>query len=79
MTIARIDRLRDDLIKRFENIVSFAAVSRHAEVTVKISRLTLRQIEKTDRNTTAVVQYQMQVETSALVSTNIVSYGIAKH
>lgn len=47
--IARVERLRDDLIKRYESLLSLAAVNR------------------TDRNTTATIQYQIQVETTGLV------------
>ncbi|KAK4546684.1 hypothetical protein LTR36_001902 [Oleoguttula mirabilis] len=46
---ARIDKLRDDLIKHFNAVVGLAAA------------------ESTDRNATALTQYQMQVETAALV------------
>ncbi|GAB7360286.1 hypothetical protein MBLNU230_g8044t1 [Neophaeotheca triangularis] len=47
--LARIEKHRDDLIKRYESLLSLAAVNR------------------TDRNTTATIQYQMQVETTGLI------------
>ncbi|KAK8202168.1 hypothetical protein M8818_005694 [Zalaria obscura] len=46
--LARIDQLRNSLIKRFENLIELAA------------------IDKTDRNATALSQYQIQIETGAL-------------
>ncbi|TIA85796.1 putative eukaryotic translation initiation factor 5 [Aureobasidium pullulans] len=50
--LARIDQLRNSLIKRFENLVEQAA------------------IEKNDRNSTALSQYQSQIETAALIRTS---------
>ncbi|KAK5128020.1 hypothetical protein LTR85_005137 [Meristemomyces frigidus] len=46
---ARIDKLRDDMIKHFNAVVGLAAAG------------------NTDRNATALTQYQMQVETAALI------------
>ncbi|KAK5174524.1 uncharacterized protein LTR77_001604 [Saxophila tyrrhenica] len=46
---ARIEKLRDELIKHYEALVTRAG------------------IEHTDRNTTAITQYRMQVETAAIV------------
>ncbi|KAL1305825.1 hypothetical protein AAFC00_003987 [Neodothiora populina] len=50
--MARIDQIRNNMLKRFENLIELAAV------------------DKTDRNTTALNQYQMQVETAALIRTS---------
>ncbi|KAI5202187.1 hypothetical protein E4T42_05300 [Aureobasidium subglaciale] len=50
--LARIDQLRNSLIKRFENLVEQAAV------------------DKNDRNSTALSQYQSQIETAALIRTS---------
>ncbi|KAF2717340.1 hypothetical protein K431DRAFT_288639 [Polychaeton citri CBS 116435] len=47
--IGRIDKLRDELIKRYESVVELAG------------------IERNDRNTSAVSQFQMRVDTAALI------------
>ncbi|KAF2154816.1 hypothetical protein K461DRAFT_275976 [Myriangium duriaei CBS 260.36] len=47
--LAKIDQLRNSLIKRFENLIELAA------------------IEKSDRNTTALHEFQSQVETAGLI------------
>lgn len=46
-----MEKLRDDLIKRFQSLVGLAAVDPG----------------KIDRTTTAITEYQIQVETAALV------------
>ncbi|KAM0701830.1 hypothetical protein Q7P35_010739 [Cladosporium inversicolor] len=47
--IKKIETSRDDIVKRFDALVSLASVT------------------KTDRNTSANLQFQMQVETSHLI------------
>lgn len=52
--ISRLDKMQSELIRRFQNLVDLASGSSEEE--------------KKDRSVTAVVEYQMQVETAALVS-----------
>lgn len=51
--ISRLDKMQSELIRRFQNLVDLASGSSEPE--------------KKDRSVTAVVEYQMQVETAALV------------
>ncbi|THV99471.1 hypothetical protein D6D26_06003, partial [Aureobasidium pullulans] len=62
--LARIDQLRNSLIKRFENLVEQAATQYGTRWLMSMRM----QIEKNDRNSTALSQYQSQIETAALVS-----------
>jgi len=59
--------LRNSLIRRFENLIELAAVSETYLATS--ARLICVQIDKSDRNTTALHEYQTQIETAGLVST----------
>ncbi|KAI4731910.1 hypothetical protein E4T49_00335 [Aureobasidium sp. EXF-10728] len=52
---ARIDQLRNNLFNRFEKLLKQANA---------------RVIEKNDRNSTALSQYQTQIETAALIRTS---------
>jgi hypothetical protein len=66
---ARIEKMRDDVLRRFQTIVGLAAVC--SLCSLMYARFALRrakQIQNTDRNISAITQYQIDVETSALVS-----------
>jgi hypothetical protein len=65
---ARIEKLRDELIRHFEALIARAGVSETRITTIPISNMIpCTQTQRTERSTAAVVQYQIQVETAAIV------------